>query len=195
MSGISARKAGAVVRSFLAVELPDTARSACARLAAELGRAPGGDGVRWARPEGYHLTLRFLGNVETERLPELAKRVGEAAADVAPFVFRLGGVHGFPTPRRPRVVAAVAEPGEVLVALAERVEAGVVAAGLPAETRAFRPHLTLGRVRNRRLPALEGVVVPGQPEVAVAEVVLFRSDLARDGAVYTALERIALGPE
>jgi 2'-5' RNA ligase len=189
----SARKAGAVVRSFLAVALPEHVRDACSELARQLGDAPGGDGVRWTRAEGYHLTLRFLGNVAVERLPEIAKRTEEELAAFAPFALRLTHAFGFPTPKRPRVIAVGTDPTQPLEALAQRIEAAVEAAGLAPETRAFRPHLTLGRVRSRRHPTLDRAVVPGAPEFRVAEVVLFRSDLARDGARYTPLETIVLG--
>ncbi len=189
---IRTRSSGAVVRAFFALEPSEAAREACAATAAMLGGASGGDGVRWVKASAYHLTLRFLGNVEQERLPELSKCVTEKLEEVPPFAFSLGSVGGFPSPRRPRVVAAVAEPGEALEALAARVEQGVREAGLPAETRRFRPHLTLGRVRHRRLPALDGVSVRA-PATLANEVVLFRSDLRREGAFYTVLERVALG--
>ena len=192
---ISGRKAGALVRSFFALALPGAAREACAALAAQLRARDGGEGVRWVAPASYHLTLRFLGNVEVEALPGLLARVAERVAGLSPFAFRLGAARAFPTPSRPRVIVVSAEPEEPLRALAERLEEGVVAAGLAAERRAFHAHLTLGRVRSRRHPALSGAEVPGAPAVPVREVVLYQSDLAPGGSVYTPLHRIGLaGP-
>jgi 2'-5' RNA ligase len=161
--------------------------------------------VRWVRPEGYHLTLRFLGNVESEAIPELAKRAADEVAGVAPFDARLGAVEIFPSPHRPRVVAAAVEPEEPLAALAGGLERAAVAAGLAAERRRFRAHLTLGRVRSRRFPSLDGATLAldgttsasggltshGVP-LPVQEIVLYRSDLQREGAVYSVLERIPL---
>jgi 2'-5' RNA ligase len=180
------------VRSFFAVALPEEAREAAAQLAGRLRGSERGEGVRWVRPEGYHLTLRFLGNVAREAIAELAERVTEQVAPLGPFAIHLGDALVFPSPRHPRVIALAVEPEAPLASLAERVERGVVAAGLPAERHRFRAHLTLGRVRNRRFPSVGGEAAIGSPTFPVEEIVLFQSDLHRTGAVYTALERIAL---
>jgi 2'-5' RNA ligase len=180
------------VRAFFAVALPEEAREAAAQLAGRLRGSERGEGVRWVRPEGYHLTLRFLGNVAREAIGEIAERVTEQVAPLAPFAIHLAGALVFPSPRSPRVIALAVEPEATLVSLAEWVERGVVAAGLPAERRRFRAHLTLGRVRNRRFPSVGGEAAIDCPAFPVGEIVLFQSDLRRTGAVYTPLERIAL---
>jgi 2'-5' RNA ligase len=180
------------VRSFFAVALSEQAREAAAKLAGRLRQKERGEGVRWVRPESYHLTLRFLGNVDREAIPGLAECVTEQIAPAAPFAMRLGAALVFPSPRQPRVVALAVEPESALASLAEGVERGVQAAGFKAERRRFRAHLTLGRVRNRRFPPLEGEDAVDCPAFPVDEVVLYQSDLQRTGAVYTALERIAL---
>jgi len=180
------------LRTFFAVTLSEEAREAAARLAGRLRGSERGEGVRWVRPEGYHLTLRFLGNVARDAVAELAERVTEEVAPLAPFAIQLGGALVFPSPRNPRVVALAVEPEALLASLAERVERGVVAVGRKAERRRFRAHLTLGRVRNRRFPSIDGEASIDCPAFPVDEIVLFQSDLQRTGAVYTPLERIAL---
>jgi 2'-5' RNA ligase len=181
------------IRTFLAVEIGPSARRAAAEAARRLAREVRGREVRWARPETYHLTLRFLGEIAEEQVAPLAARVAETVADLAPFELRLGALAAFPSLRRPRVVAITVLPEAPLAALARRVEAAVIHAGLPGEDRAFRPHLTIGRVRDRAHPELG----EAEPIIAlpfrVAEVVLYASDLQSDGAVHTPLERIALG--
>jgi len=181
------------MRAFLAVELPDPARRAVAELVRRLRGRPGGEGVRWARPETLHVTLRFLGDdVAPEAAGPLARRVGAEVAEIAPFELRLGPVHPFPTPRRPRVVALDVEPPVPLAALAAAVERGVVAAGLPSEPRPYRGHLTLGRLRGRRFPDASDLAPPPAP-LPVREVVLFRSELGPDGARHTPLAQLPLG--
>ena len=180
------------VRSFFAIALPEQAREAAAQLAGRLRQKERGEGVRWVRPGSYHLTLRFLGNVAREAVADLAECVTEQVAPAAPFAIRLGAALVFPSPRQPRVIALAVEPESTLASLAERVECGVQAAGLKAERRRFRAHLTLGRVRNRRFPSVDGEASIDCPAFPVDEVVLFQSDLRRTGAVYTPLERIAL---
>jgi len=187
----SARRLGAAVRAFFAWEPPDAAKQALAALAGELRERPHGDAVRWVRPEGYHVTLRFLGNVPAADVPALARAVEGALAGCASFPLALGATRAFPSARQPRVVVIELEPEADLAALAARVEAGVVAAGLPAEKRRFRAHLTLGRVRGRRVPALDAKP-PAAGALDVREVVLFRSDLGRDGSRYTPLAQLPL---
>jgi 2'-5' RNA ligase len=181
------------VRAFFAVELGERARAAAADVARELRASPGGDAVRWVRPEGLHVTLRFLGDVATDRIPEIVERVRAETAPLGPFRLRLGGVHPFPSARRPQVVVLDVGPVEPLEELAEAVERGVVAAGFAPESRRFRAHLTLGRVRGRRFPSAPSAPTPDEAAWDVREAVLFRSELHRSGARYTALERIALG--
>jgi RNA 2',3'-cyclic 3'-phosphodiesterase len=187
----SARRLGTAVRSFFAWEPPPATKLALAALAHELSARPDGDAVRWVRPEGYHVTLRFLGNVAVADVPALARAVEAALAGSVRFPVTLGATRAFPSVRQPRVVVIELEPEASLAALAARIEAGVVAAGLPAEKRRFHAHLTLGRVRGRRLPALDAPV-PDLSALDVHEVVLFRSDLDRDGSRYTPLAQLPL---
>jgi 2'-5' RNA ligase len=187
----AARSQGRAVRAFFAWELPAGAKAELGALARELRARPDGDAVRWVLRHSYHVTLRFLGNVETAVLPGLVAAVEAELRTVKPLAVVLGAPHAFPSAERPRVVVVGLEPEAALAALAERVEAGVVAAGLPAERRRFRAHLTLGRVRSRRLPALD-VKPLAAGALGVHEVVLFRSDLDRDGSRYTPLAQLPL---
>lgn len=183
-----------MLRTFFAIELSDAARRAAAALVASLRGDPGCAAVRWGRPEGFHVTLRFLGPTPAERVPALAAAVRAATAGIAPFALELGPVGAFPDARRPRVVFAAVEPHESVAALAAAVERGVVAADFPPEERPFHAHLTLGRVREQRrrvrLPAGER---PAPARFPVESVVLFRSNPGAAGSTYTPLERIALG--
>jgi len=187
----SARRLGSAVRAFFAWEPPEAAKLALAALVRELHARPDGDTVRWVRPDSYHVTLRFLGNVPAADVPALTCAVEAALAGSVHFPVTLGAPRAFPSARQPRVIVIELEPEADLAALAARVEAGVVAAGLPAEKRRFRAHLTLGRVRSRRLPVLDAKCNT-DCALDVHEVVLFRSDLDRDGSRYTPLAQIPL---
>jgi 2'-5' RNA ligase len=192
---VSGRKEGRAVRAFFAWDLPEGAKAALGALARELRARPNGDAVRWVRSEGYHVTLRFLGNVATELVPELVTAVRKELEGAEAFAVALGAPHVFPSARQPRVVVVEVSPEAPLAALATRIETGVVTAGLPAEKRGFRAHLTLGRVRSRRLPPLDAVAPALRPgPLAVAEVVLFQSDLGENGSRYTPLARLPLAP-
>ncbi len=189
------------LRAFIAVELPPAARDAVEGVIRDL-RARTGDGVRWVRPEGVHLTLKFLGDIDAYTVPALSQALDRCAAPAAPFDLCLEGVGAFPNARRPRVVWVGLGGGlEALLGLQQSIEGELEALGYARERRAFTPHLTLGRVRDR-LPPTQGRalsealgVVSVQPGVGmpVREVSLIKSDLRPSGAVYTRLHAAGLG--
>ena len=183
----------AAIRSFIAIELDDATRRATAAAIRELREGPGGDRIRWARPEALHVTLRFLGDIDPARVPALGAALRAEAAAVPPFALTFSELGAFPSLRRPQVVLFRVGPQPPLAALAGAVERAVVQAGFAAETRPFRPHLTLGRARRgKRVPVTAPVTPPGDSRV-VDEIVLFRSQLAHSGATHTPLDRIAIG--
>jgi RNA 2',3'-cyclic 3'-phosphodiesterase len=139
--------------------------------------------LRWVSPEGWHLTLAFLGWVGADRAEMAGAAVGEASAGVGPFELSLDGrLDAFGG----RVLwAAVAAPGEAET-LAERVRASLAARDLPVDERPFRPHLTVARApRGQRVPtALRGPLRGLAGSWRVDEVVVMRSHLGREGARY-----------
>jgi 2'-5' RNA ligase len=184
-----------VVRLFLAAELPEAIRIGLAGAQRDLKtNCPG---WRWVRPEGIHLTLRFLGEVPPGE--DALQREGwrRAASSCRPTSIRIGGAGVFPSVRRPRVLwVGVTEigPGGRLEALSDAMECAARKAGFRPETRRFRPHLTLARVaRGGRPSAPDHESVGEIGVVEISEVVLFRSELRPEGARYTALDRFPLG--
>lgn len=150
--------------------------------------------MRWVRPENLHLTLRFLGQLELERIPILAQQLKAELSNAARFSFRLTPPFVFPSASRPRVIALGLEPPEPLERLAQAVERAVCAAGLPAETRPFRPHITLARFpRKMRLTNLAQELEVGERVEEASAVVLFRSVLEPTGLVYSVLDKFAIG--
>jgi 2'-5' RNA ligase len=182
------------VRSFVAIELPAPILARLGALQARLREDVPPGLVRWVRPEGIHLTLKFLGDVPVAQIEALAGALQEACAPHDGFAFRIAGLGCFPNPRRPRVIwVGVEEPGGVLAQLQRDVERALNPLGYPPEGRAYSPHLTLGRVKGRGREALEALgayvsrsaVTVGQ--VQAFAVHLMRSDLRPSGAVYTEL--------
>ena len=180
------------MRQFLALALSEQMRRDIGRIAPRL---PALGAWRWIAPASVHLTLRFLGEVGPD-LDEVARPGwARAAAGVEPFCFRLGRLGCFPRGGQPRVLwVAVREQSGRLAALAAALEQSARDSGFVPVERAFRPHLTLARVRgsNRGLrPDPEDAGC--EREEKASEVVLFRSLLGPDGARYTALASFPLG--
>jgi 2'-5' RNA ligase len=184
----------AVLRLFVAVELPASVRQRLADVAEEL-RGMGLARLRWARPENIHVTLKFLGETPAERRPQIEEALRAAAEGVAPHELTLGELGKFGGRQNPRVLwVDVRGDVDALKALQKRVDARIAPLGFPADERPFAAHLTLARVpqdlaRKVARPlaeAIEAVKVPDTP-IPVREIVLMRSELRREGPVYTRL--------
>jgi 2'-5' RNA ligase len=191
-----------VVRAFIAIDLPTSIRRQLARRIDDLRKAMEDLPVRWARADGIHLTLKFLGDTERERIPDVKQVLLNVAKSHPVFSIRLAGLGCFPNTRRPRVVwLGVEEASGVLLALHAATEAASRGLGFQPETRPFSPHLTLGRVRRDAEP--KSLTVLGQAvereeseplgTISVEEICLFQSELRPDGAVYTRLSAAQLG--
>jgi 2'-5' RNA ligase len=180
---------GDTVRAFVALPLDAAALGRVVETIAALGARTAG--VRWVRPEGLHLTLRFLGPSSPEALARMEPALRAAAAACPATVARLSGLGVFPERGSPRVLwLGVALDSGVLV-LQQACERAAIGAGFAPEGRAFRPHLTLGRWRDRASrPSLPDVDLG---ETALDRLVLFRSELRPAGAVYTPLGVFPLG--
>jgi 2'-5' RNA ligase len=179
------------------VLLDDTVRAALGAAIERLRRAA--HHVAWVAPANLHFTLKFLGQVDEARLPELGAALAAAAVARSGFTAAVTGLGAFPSPARPRVVwAGVDEGAPALTELAAGVEQALVALGFPPEARPFSPHVTLGRVRVPRRDArlADLLTVAAREEfgrVRVERVVLMESQLSPGGARYSERAGAPLG--
>jgi len=166
------------------------------RVRAEVGEER--TGVRWVRLDGLHLTLRFLGPTTPERLVAVEATVRATAARHGQFAVALRGAGAFPSPARPRVLwLGITDGAAALEAVAADLEAGMVAAGWPAEGRPFRPHLSLARADGVRsgprtaaaLTALAGSLESGW---TADRLTLFESHVGGGPARYEPLLEVPL---
>jgi 2'-5' RNA ligase len=194
-------------RLFVAVEVPSVVQAAVDEA---LRRWRGVIDARWVPPDDRHVTLRFLGSVASDDVAGVRRSVATAAAAVAPVRTRLGGLGAFPSTTRARVLWAGLDdrPGG-LAGLALAVDAALATevgshlrpdlpshlpSSLLAETRSFRPHLTLGRCEPpARLPAEYESTEVKPVAFVIAGMVLFESVRGSGRPVYEAMERVDLG--
>jgi 2'-5' RNA ligase len=184
------------IRSFVAIELSDQMRSELGQVQESLKSKGIADQVRWVKPEGIHLTLKFLGNVPADNVKEISVAVEQASQGIAPFDISLCGLGCFPTTSRPNVLWIGLEGDTVsLVKLQSTIEASLSRLGYPEENRKYTPHLTLGRV-NRRVGSadrrrLGDLIQTHSIEplggMKVSEVSLMKSQLSPSGARYSRL--------
>ncbi len=139
-------------RVFVAVHLPEPQRAALELTISSL-RESGLSKVRWVRPEGVHLTLKFLGDIPASQIEAVGVAMRDAAKESSPFHLALGTLGAFPNLGRARVLwCGVQGDKGSLSQLQERTETGLEAVGYPRENRPFSPHITLGRLREGGRP-------------------------------------------
>jgi RNA 2',3'-cyclic 3'-phosphodiesterase len=183
-------------RSFFAVELSREITEGVRRIQGGLRERLAG--VSWVRPEGIHLTLKFLGDVDPERTEGIASKAEACVKAIGTFFIGVKGCGGFPNPRNPRVIwIGVEEPSGLLKELQARLEQGMEEMGFTREGRGYTPHLTVGRLRSGKgkgevAQALEAMRDSNLGSMEVREVCLFRSLLKPTGAEYTKLKVIPL---
>jgi 2'-5' RNA ligase len=187
------------IRVFVAVALPQDVRAALEAALEEL-RAHRFE-IRWVKPEHIHLTLKFIGETLPADLARIGPALRAAAAATGPFVISARGAGVFPGIKAPRVVwAGLGGELPALFALQQSVAQALVEAGFPPETRPFKAHLTLGRVKGRIRPAellaaLQALGRWASPAFRVARVTLFQSELRPGGAIYTPRDVVPLNEQ
>lgn len=180
------------IRCFVAIELPEAVKKALGSLRTRLD-LPQFD-VRWVQPDNLHLTLRFLGEIPEEKLPEVEEASARTAHASEAFSLRIRGLGAFPKLEAARVVWAGVNPEQPLIRLENRLSSELSFFRWPPPDKPFRPHLTLGRVKSSRgLVELRKLLERNREqqvgEMDVQEILLIRSQLERSGPIYTVLKR------
>ena len=185
------------LRTFLALPLDEEIVERLVDVQQSLASA--GARVRWVDGENLHLTIKFLGDVTDEQLPEVCRVAEEVASQVEPFEFSVAQVTSVPPAGAMRMVwVGIDEQTGKLNRLHELLEASYAAMGFGKENRSFRPHLTLGRVKGGRnvKPLRAAVSEIADTEFGIAsvnEMIVFSSQLTPDGPIYSPMTTVKLG--
>jgi 2'-5' RNA ligase len=188
------------IRSFIAIELPDELKRALIRLQEQL-QSGKQTPVKWVDPYSIHLTLKFLGNISGDMVGKITGALEEAVRGIPSFHLETKDLGAFPSLRRVQVVW-VGLTGELerLSQLQQRIESSLSTLGFVPESRPFTPHLTLARVRDRATPderqSLGQLIASTSFETAysldIDSVHLMRSQLTREGAIYSRISSVKL---
>ncbi len=190
------------LRAFIAIELDEPTLEALAVVQQRLRQQPGAQAVRWVAPGNIHLTLKFLGEIDRALAPKVGALIRACVSGEHPFTLSVAGLGAFPNLQRPNVVwAGLAGAVAAAIRIAQRLEDGCAALGIAREERPFSPHLTLGRVQRDATPDARrqiGDLIRRQPSgeisrLSVDAIHLMRSELRPSGAVYSVVEKVALG--
>jgi len=181
-----------VWRVFCAIELPVEVRARLEDHVSQLRKEVPDVAASWSRVENIHLTLKFFGDVEVNRIPPISEAAARAVKEFSTFQIGVGGTGVFPRASRAQVLwIGVSDPSGQLTALQDKFENECAGEGFPKEDRAYRPHLTIARLRKpegARQVADTHVRMQFEPiELAVKELVVFRSELSPKGSKYTVI--------
>jgi len=188
------------VRSFIAIELPEGLKVELIQLQGQL-KLGEQSWVKWVDSSSIHLTLKFLGNIAVGRINKIIRAMEEAVLGISPFHLEVRELGAFPNFKRVQV-AWVGVGGEVdkLVQLQQRIDSNLAPLGFAIETRPFTAHLTLARLRDRASPderqrfgqLIAGTRFESAYTIKVDAVSLMKSQLTKEGAIYSRLSSVGL---
>lgn len=194
-----------MIRTFIAVELDSTLKQAIAGVQEALKRELRGlaVGVRlhWVRVDSIHLTLKFLGDIEEDRVGDILQALEQAGREYEPFSVDVKGFGVFPTLRAPRVLwMGLGDQTDRLIRLAESIDASLMPLGFHIEPKPYTPHFTLARVKEHARTIGNALTDSGMMRdftsrgtLSVRALALMKSELTPSGSVYSRLGMVTLG--
>jgi RNA 2',3'-cyclic 3'-phosphodiesterase len=180
------------MRAFLAIEISDDIKKYLKTVIKSL--APHIDGVKWVNETGQHITLKFFGEIEEKKAWHIKESMSYIERKYSPFDVTIRGIDAFPDRRRARVIVITLENGvDNIKNIYNYIEESILALGIEKEKRPFTPHITLGR-RKTPAPLPDKVIKDLERISFIADsVVLFKSTLRPEGALYTPVWELKLG--
>ena len=181
-------------RAFIAIDLPENIRSSLGE-AQEILKAFGFR-AKWVPPQNIHLTLKFLGNIDSDYIDKITVAMTSTAENFNSVFLSAREIGVFPNIRRPRIIwAGLNGQLEILKNLQQSLDGHLAGLGFVEETRAFKGHLTLGRVKGkiasaRMKTAIDKLKGFETESFEINEIILFKSELRPTGAVYSKVKRV-----
>ena len=191
------------MRLFIAVEIPDEIKKNIVELINGLKKVEAG--IKWVEEKNLHITLKFLGSVEDKDLEKLISMVSKTVEDFGSFKVNFSGMGTFPEGKAPRVVwVGTTEGAEALVKLAGGLENSLSPAGFRSEQRAFKPHLTIGRIKavpagrqekkgvDKLRVRMALIKNPKFGEAMIDRIFIMKSTLTAKGPIYEKIRGVKL---
>lgn len=182
------------IRAFIAIEISPPSKLKISEFINQLKRSE--SDVKWVNDTQMHLTLKFLGNIEQDKIPEISGALKDIASKAVVFQIIFSGIEAFPDINRPRVIWLGIEKGaDNLKKLAGHIEDKMKNLGFAKEGRCYKAHLTLGRVRSlKNIGALTSMIskteLDYRKEITIDKLTLFQSTLTQKGVIYTPLNHL-----
>ena len=184
------------IRVFVAIEIDSEIKNKLSEYLSKLKRT--GADVKWVSPENIHLTLKFIGYIETGTLINLSRIINDAVSGIGPFSISIGNIGAFPSLEKPRVVfVCVQERENNLLRIYENLDKGVEQLGIRKESKKYVGHITLGRVKSQKnISKLKNTLNTGTECYfgleKVTSLSLIQSKLTPTGPIYSRLNNFIL---
>lgn len=182
-----------MIRAFLAFDISEEVKKNLASFMEPLRSQTAG--VKWVEPQNLHVTIKFFGNIDEEKiLPAIQKTIEENCGDGKPVTLTCEGIGCFPTWHAPRIIwAGLKGETQSLITFQSQLEEAFAKLGFEKENREFKMHLTLGRIKgplkNRNwLRTLETLATQDFGRTAIDHLTLYKSQLTKGGPIYTSLK-------
>ena len=176
------------IRAFIAVEIDNQTKQKISELISDLKKSNAD--VKWITENQMHLTLKFLGNIDENKVADISNALSGIADNLSAFTINFSGLGAFPGMNHPRVVwLGVNKGAESLIKLNEKIETAMEKTGFKKENRKFEPHLTLARIRSSKnisnlIKLIDEVNFSAENDTHIDKLVLFQSTLNPKGALY-----------
>lgn len=176
------------LRAFIAVEIDNLTKQKISKLISDLKKS--NTDAKWITENQMHLTLKFLGNIDENKVGDISNALSEITDNFSAFAINLSSLGAFPGMNHPRVVwLGVNKGAGSLIKLNEKIETAMEKTGFKKESRKFEPHLTLARIRTSKnisnlIKLINGASFPAQNDAQIDKLVLFQSTLTPKGALY-----------
>jgi len=178
-------------RVFIAINLPDELKKNFDPIVSELKNLNQNYGVKWVAPENLHLTLHFFGDLNEKQIALVEEGIEEITKNIKSFEMTTGDFGCFPDEQSPRVFFAALQDGPEIHELIGQLEVMLENLGHKVDTRPWRAHLTLGRIKDWSRCKVTGAKIPSM-NFTVKSVELMESELTPDGSVYSVIKSFPL---
>lgn len=180
------------LRIFFAIDLPNGVKNKIGELIEQLKLHHTHHSIRWTKPSHLHLTLQFIGAIKPEDIDKLIENVRKALHLFPRFDLQIGALELFPTPYKPKIISLAIGPHDIHTALAKAIGVGIAATGYDVESRPFRGHITLARIKTNKPIDINAFKTPEFDTIPINEIVLYKSEPSSAGSSYTVLKKIIL---
>lgn len=178
-------------RVFVAINLPDEIKKELDSVIEKLQKLNPDYGVKWVIPENLHLTLHFFGDLDEDKIAQVEAGIDEIAKKINAFKMQTGSFGCFPNEQNPKVIFIEVKDTDAIHNLIGQLEVTLENLGFPVDARPWRPHLTLGRIKDGAQCKTSGLELA--PKIfEVKSIELMESQLMPKGSVYSVINSFPL---